>query len=75
MLGIIGQLARRARSNGELPSDAIERFPHLVFSPLLLALLWEGLFSRMEPLDVDGLLAAHWELLTGGKLPSGRRKR
>jgi hypothetical protein len=37
---------------------------------LLLALIWEGLFSTIEPLDVDGLLAAHRELLFAAAVPS-----
>jgi hypothetical protein len=33
---------------------------------LLLAVIWDGLFSKIEPLDVAGLLDAHRELLTAG---------
>jgi AcrR family transcriptional regulator len=69
-LGIIRNLAQRALARGELKSAALTRFPQLAFAPLLLALIWEGLFSKIEPLDVDGLLAAHRELLFAAAVPS-----
>jgi AcrR family transcriptional regulator len=71
-LAIIRGLAQRALARGELQSDSIARFPQLVFAPLLLALIWEGLFSAIEPLDVEGLLTAHRELLLGGWRRGGR---
>ena len=71
-LAIIRHLAQRALARGELQSDSIARFPQLVFAPLLLALIWEGLFSAIEPLDVEGLLTAHRELLLGGWRRGGR---
>ena len=72
-LGIIRNLAQRALARGELKSAALTRFPQLAFAPLLLALIWEGLFSTIEPLDVDGLLAAHRELLFAAAVPSVSR--
>lgn len=63
-VGLLRQVARRAAERGELPSDAVARFPHLVMAPLLLSILWDGLFGRFEPLDVEGLLAAHRDVLT-----------
>jgi AcrR family transcriptional regulator len=71
-LAIIRHLAQRALARGELQSDSIARFPQLVFAPLLLALIWDGLFSAIEPLDVEGLLTAHRELLLGGWRRGGR---
>lgn len=73
MLGIVRLVARRAHERGELSSDAIARFPHLVFAPMVMSLLWQGLFAKVEPLDVKGLLVAHRELLTGS--PGRPRRR
>ena len=70
-LALIRQVAERAQVRGELASNAIEKFPHLVFAPLLLSVIWDGLFSRIEPLDFEGLLTAHREVLIG----SGSRRR
>ena len=41
------------------------RFPQLIVAPLLLAVIWDGLFAKIDPLDVGGLLRAHREVLTG----------
>ena len=60
---LVRRIARRAHERGELPSDALVRFPQLLFGPMLISVLWEGLFSRFEALDVAGMLAAHRELL------------
>jgi AcrR family transcriptional regulator len=70
---LVRRVAARARTRGELASDGLETFPHLVFAPLLLSIIWDGLFSTIEPLDVEGLLAVHRAVLVGsghrGKSP------
>jgi len=64
-LVIMRALAERAVREGQFSGDAPARFPQLIVAPLLLAVLWDGLFARIDPLDVGALLAAHRELLTG----------
>jgi AcrR family transcriptional regulator len=64
-LQMVRTVARNGFADGELASDAVARFPQLLIAPLLMAVVWDGLFSRLDPLDVEGLLAAHRELLTG----------
>jgi len=59
------EAAERAVREGQFSGDAPARFPQLIVAPLLLAVLWDGLFARIDPLDVGALLAAHRELLTG----------
>jgi len=66
MLAMARSVGRRGAARGDLPTRDIEGFPHLVFAPLLLALMWDGVFAKFAPLDVDGLLAAHRRLLIGG---------
>lgn len=73
-LAMIRRLAAKAHARGELSSDAIERFPHLVVAPLLLALLWDGLFSRFDTLDVEGLMATHRATLLAGQVTAKPRK-
>ena len=63
---LITGIARKAREKGELASDDLINFPHLIFAPLLMSLIWEGLFSELEPLDVENLFAAHRRLLMSG---------
>ena len=59
-------VATEAVARGEFSSDAAARFPQLIVAPLLLAVISDGLFSKIEPLDVAGLLDAHCDLLTAG---------
>ena len=62
----MGELLNRARANGELSAEGLARFPQLVVAPLILAVVWDGLFAAIEPLNVEGLLAVHRELLLRG---------
>ena len=58
-------LMTRAVARGELPSDALARFPQLLIAPALVAVVWNALFERFAPLDVRELLRAHIDLLFG----------
>ena len=51
MAAIRGML-RRAVERGELANDALVRFPQLLAAPGMVAIIWNGLFDRFEPLDV-----------------------
>ena len=63
-ISLMRAVASEAVARGEFSSDAAARFSQLIVAPLLVAVIWDGLFSEIEPLDVDGLLAAHRDLLT-----------
>jgi hypothetical protein len=52
-----------AVKRGELKSDALARFPQLLVAPALVAIVWNGMFERLAPLDVRALMRAHIELL------------
>jgi AcrR family transcriptional regulator len=62
---VVRGLMARAAARGELPNDALARFPQLLVAPALVALIWNGLFSRFAPLDVGELLRAHIAVLFG----------
>ena len=64
---IIRTLAARGYERGDLPSDAIARFPQLFFAPLLTAVVWRSLFSRFDPLDVSAMIECHRKLVLGLK--------
>lgn len=64
-LKLMRTVAKNAVASGEFSSDAAARFPQLIVAPLLLAAIWDSMFSKLEPLDVPGLLEAHRQLLTG----------
>jgi AcrR family transcriptional regulator len=69
-IAIMQGVVRRAHARGELASDDLARFPQLVAAPLILAVVWDGLFSKFQPLDVEGLLEAHKRLLVADPAPS-----
>jgi AcrR family transcriptional regulator len=65
ILAAMRALLRRAVDRGELKGDAILRFPQLLAAPAVVAILWNGLFEKFEPLDVKALLHAHLDVLFG----------
>ncbi|KAB2910399.1 MAG: TetR/AcrR family transcriptional regulator [Hyphomicrobiaceae bacterium] len=58
-LRLMRTVAERAVRNGEFPTDAAVRYPQLIVAPLVVAVIWEGLFGRIDPLDAGGMLQAH----------------
>ena len=63
MMQARGAACRRGAARS--PADAAARFPQLIVAPLMLAVIWDGLFGKMHPLDMPKLLDAHLELLSG----------
>lgn len=61
----IRAVLRRAAERGEIKGDALVRFPQLLAAPGLVALIWNGLFGRFDPIDVRALLRAHFDLVLG----------
>ena len=62
-LALMRQIVNRAVERGEFVSDEVVRFPHLVFAPALVALVWKALFDRFDPLDAAAMLDAHVTVL------------
>jgi AcrR family transcriptional regulator len=58
-------LLTRATERGELTNDALARFPQLLVAPGLVAVVWNALFDRFDPLDVRALMSAHLDVLFG----------
>jgi AcrR family transcriptional regulator len=57
-----GVLERAARE-GMPSAPALIQYPQLLVAPLIVSVIWDGLFGRMHPLDVEGMLKAHARLL------------
>ena len=62
-LVVLRRVTKRAIERGEIRSDALLRFPQLLVAPALMAVTWDALFSRFEPLDVAALMRTHLEVL------------
>lgn len=65
-MSAVRAIVERGVARGEFTSDAAARFPQLVAAPLLVAIVWTGVFDRVDKLDTDGLLDAHADLLIRG---------
>jgi len=63
-------LMTRAVARGELPNDALARFPQLLVAPAMIALIWNGLFGRFAPIEVREILKAHIDMLFGERSAS-----
>jgi len=69
VIAAVRALLARALERGELRSDAVIRFPQLLGAPGIVAIIWNGLFGRHDPLDVRALMHAHLDLLFGEGKP------
>jgi AcrR family transcriptional regulator len=65
VIDTIRAMLRRAHERGELPSDALARFPQLLAAPGIVAIIWGGLFDRFEKLDARAMMRAHFDILFG----------
>jgi len=61
--GIAAIRAIAGRDDGSPNMKALARFPQLLFAPVLTSIVWRGLFSQFEPLDLPALLEAHKQIL------------
>jgi AcrR family transcriptional regulator len=66
----IRALMTRAVARGELPNDALVRFPLLLAAPAMITLMWNGLFGRFDKIDVREILQAHIDMLFGERKAS-----
>ena len=62
IIAAVRSLLRRAAARGEIPESLVE-FPQIIGAPGLIAIIWNGLFERFEPLDVRRMMKTHVELL------------
>ena len=67
VLPAVRALLQRAVERGELKHDVLVKYPQLLPAPMLLAIMWQGLFDRFEPLDVRALMRAHFDILFGDR--------
>src|SRR5262245_58203458 len=63
---------RRAQARGEVKGDALVRFPQLLGAPAIVAIMWSGLFERLDPLDVRAFMHAYLDLVFGERASAGR---
>lgn len=57
------KLLRTAAQNGELKDDTLARFPQLLMAPMVLGLVWSGLFSRFHHIDIEAMARVYFDQL------------
>jgi AcrR family transcriptional regulator len=67
VMAVIRGMAQRAVERGELPNDALVRFPQLLAAPGIVAIIWSSLFDRWAKIDVEALMRAHLDLVFAGR--------
>ena len=50
---------------GEIRQKGLKDFPQIIVAPAMVALLWQGLFSRHAPLDAAAMLRVHLDIIFG----------
>src|SRR6516165_3675134 len=65
MLKAVRARLQRARERGEIADDALIRFPQLLGAATIMAVVWQGLFDRFEPLDARAMIRAYFDRLFG----------
>jgi AcrR family transcriptional regulator len=63
----IESLLRRASKRGELSNPALVRYPQLVIAPVIMGVLWSGIFERFQGLNIEAMMRAHLDQLFSGK--------
>lgn len=59
----------RALEAGEIADDALVRFPQLLGAASVMAVVWEGLFGRFDPLDVRAMLRVYFDRIFDVRRP------
>ena len=62
-LAAIRSLIERGVRRGEFRDSALDEFPQLLISPVLLAVVWASAFDRYQELDTDRFIRLHIELI------------
>ena len=66
-LQLIQRVLQRAAREDAPSAATLAQFPQLIVAPLIVAVVWDSLFGRLHPLDVEGMLQAHARLLTSSE--------
>jgi AcrR family transcriptional regulator len=66
MLKVVRARLQRALEQGEIADNTLVRFPQLLGAATVMAVVWQGLFDRFEPLDARAMLRAYFDRLFAG---------
>jgi AcrR family transcriptional regulator len=66
------QLVMRGVERGEFAAGPVLNNPHVIHGPIFMAAIWQLLFSRQRPLDLESWLESHLDLVLNGLERSGK---
>ncbi len=52
-------------ARGEIKNKTLAEFPQLMVGPVVIAVIWQGLFGKYDPLDAAAMLRVHLDLIFG----------
>jgi AcrR family transcriptional regulator len=52
-------------ARGEIRQQSLARFPQIMIAPAIVAVIWQGLFSKHAPLDAIEMFRVHLDLIFG----------
>ena len=52
-------------ARGEIKQTGLKDFPQIVVAPAMVAVIWQGLFGHIAPLDAAAMLRVHLDLIFG----------
>jgi AcrR family transcriptional regulator len=61
----MGALIELGIARGEIREEGLKRFPQIVVAPVIVAVIWQGLFGRHAPLDAAEMFRVHLDLIFG----------
>jgi AcrR family transcriptional regulator len=64
-LSLMRALIELGIARGEIGEEGLRQFPQLMVAPAMVAVIWQGLFSRHSPLDATEMLRVHLDLIFG----------
>jgi AcrR family transcriptional regulator len=60
---IVRSLLEKGVDRGEIHASAVQEFPQLLFSGVLVSTIWKSLFHRHHPIDNEAMIRAHIDLM------------
>lgn len=63
--GIVGmrKLIEYGIARGEIRNPKLAEFPQLLVAPMIVSVIWQGLFGKLAPLDVAAMLRVHLDMI------------
>jgi AcrR family transcriptional regulator len=65
-LGALRSLVQKGVASGEFRRTKVSEFPQVLVGPVVLAIVWALIVGDQQPLDLDGYMKAHLDLLLHG---------